>query len=44
VSLSEFAVAAGDALESIDLNSFFTLRGGQGALALDAAVLRHRTD
>ena len=44
VNLSKFAVAAGDTLESIDLNPFVVLPRGQGAAALDAVVLGRRTD
>lgn len=43
VRLSRFAVAAGDALESVELNPFVVLPRGQGALALDA-VLQLRTE
>lgn len=39
VAVSDFAVAAGDSLESIDLNPFVVLPQGQGAAALDAVVL-----
>lgn len=39
VRLSELAAAAGDTLESIDVNPFTVLPAGQGALALDAVVL-----
>lgn len=39
VRLSRFALAAGDVLESAELNPFAVLPRGQGALALDAVVL-----
>lgn len=38
VRLSHFALAAGDALESVELNPFAVLPRGQGALALDAVL------
>jgi hypothetical protein len=37
VALSRLAVAAGDTLDSIDINPFVVLR--QGAVALDAVVM-----
>ncbi|WP_019938804.1 acetate--CoA ligase family protein [Bordetella sp. FB-8] len=43
VRLSHFAIAAGDALESVELNPFAVLPRGQGALALDA-FLQFRAD
>lgn len=39
VQLSQLAMAAGDSLESIDVNPFAVLPRGQGALALDAVVI-----
>lgn len=39
VQLSRFALAAGDSLQSVDLNPFVVLPQGQGALALDAVVV-----
>ncbi|SAI69617.1 Acetyl-CoA synthetase [Bordetella ansorpii] len=39
VRLSRFALAAGDSLESVELNPFVVLPAGQGALALDAVLL-----
>jgi len=39
VRISQFALAAGDALESVELNPFAVLPEGQGALALDAVLL-----
>jgi acyl-CoA synthetase (NDP forming) len=42
VRLSEWAVAAGDTLESVDVNPFAVLPQGQGALALDAVVIGRR--
>lgn len=39
VNLSRFALAAGDSLESVDLNPFVVRPRGQGALALDAVVI-----
>jgi acyl-CoA synthetase (NDP forming) len=39
VRLSAFALAAGDTLESVELNPFVVLPEGQGALALDAVLL-----
>lgn len=39
VQLSRFAVAAGETLESVDLNPFVVLPRGQGARALDAVVV-----
>lgn len=42
VQLSEFAIAAGDALESVDVNPFAVLPQGEGALALDAVVVGRR--
>jgi len=38
VGLSDFAMAAGDTLESVDVNPFVVLAEGQGAMALDAVV------
>ena len=38
VQLSRFALAAGDRLESVELNPFVVLPQGQGALALDAVL------
>jgi succinyl-CoA synthetase beta subunit len=43
VRLSEFALAAGDALESVELNPFVVLPQGGGALALDAVLLANAT-
>jgi len=39
VQLSQFADAAGDTIESIDLNPFVVLPQGRGAVALDAVVV-----
>lgn len=39
VQLSDFALAAGDTLESVDLNPFVVLPQSQGARALDAVVV-----
>lgn len=39
VRLSEFALAAGDTLESVELNPFVVLPEGAGALALDALLV-----
>lgn len=39
VRMSQFASAAGAALESVELNPFVVLPTGQGALALDAVLL-----
>jgi acyl-CoA synthetase (NDP forming) len=39
VRLSRFALAAGDTLDSVELNPFVVLPQGQGALALDAVLL-----
>ena len=36
--LSAFAVAAGDRLQSIDLNPVFAMPEGQGAFAADAVI------
>ncbi len=44
VRLSQFAVAAGDSLESVDVNPFAVLPRGQGAVALDAVVVGRGTD
>lgn len=38
VGLSDFAMAAGDTLESVDVNPFVVLPEGGGAMALDAVV------
>jgi acyl-CoA synthetase (NDP forming) len=38
-ALSRFAAAAGDQLESVDLNPFVVLPKGQGAVALDAVLI-----
>ncbi|MBV8776382.1 MAG: acetate--CoA ligase family protein, partial [Alphaproteobacteria bacterium] len=38
VALSQFAAAAGDKLDSIDLNPFVVLPKGKGAIALDAVL------
>lgn len=38
VGLSDFAMAAGDTLESVDVNPFVVLPEGRGAMALDAVV------
>jgi acyl-CoA synthetase (NDP forming) len=38
VALSQFAAAAGDKLDSIDLNPFVVLPKGRGAVALDAVL------
>jgi acyl-CoA synthetase (NDP forming) len=43
VRLSGFALAAGDALESVELNPFVVLPQGGGALALDAVLLGNAT-
>jgi acyl-CoA synthetase (NDP forming) len=42
VKLSDFALAAGDSLESVDLNPFAVLPRGQGAMALDAVIVGRR--
>ncbi len=39
VRISQFALLAGDKLDSVELNPFMVLPEGQGALALDAVVL-----
>src|SRR5690606_14143483 len=39
VRLSDFAMAAGDSLESVDVNPFAVLPRGKGAVALDAVVV-----
>jgi acyl-CoA synthetase (NDP forming) len=39
VTLSQFAATHADAIESIDINPFLVLSEGEGALALDAAVI-----
>ena len=39
VRLSDFALAAGDTLESVDLNPFVVRPRGEGAVALDAVVI-----
>ena len=39
VRVSEFAVAAGDSLESLDINPVLVRPEGQGAVALDALVI-----
>jgi acyl-CoA synthetase (NDP forming) len=39
VRLSHFALAAGDVLDSVELNPFVVLPKGQGAVALDAVLL-----
>jgi acyl-CoA synthetase (NDP forming) len=39
VRLSRFALAAGDGLESVELNPFLVLPQGHGAVALDAVLL-----
>ncbi|MFC7516723.1 acetate--CoA ligase family protein [Herbaspirillum sp. GCM10030257] len=39
VGLSDLAIAAGDTLESIDVNPFVVLPAGQGGTALDAVVI-----
>ncbi|WP_427184649.1 acetate--CoA ligase family protein [Bordetella bronchialis] len=44
VRLSAFALAAGDTLESVELNPFVVLPQGQGAQALDAVLLTAPTD
>jgi hypothetical protein len=36
--LSAFAVAAGDRLQSIDLNPVFAMPDGEGAFAADAVI------
>lgn len=43
VRLSDLAMAAGDSLESIDINPFVVLPRGEGAMALDAVVLGRPT-
>lgn len=43
VRLSQFALAAGDTLESAEMNPFVVLPRGRGALALDAVVLARET-
>ncbi len=39
VALSRYAAAAGDKLESIDINPFVALPKGKGAMALDAVLV-----
>jgi acetate---CoA ligase (ADP-forming) len=39
VRVSEFAVAAGDSLESLDINPVLVRPEGRGAVALDALVI-----
>jgi acyl-CoA synthetase (NDP forming) len=39
VALSRFAAAAGDSLESVDINPFVALPRGKGAMALDAVLI-----
>jgi acetate---CoA ligase (ADP-forming) len=39
VALSRFAAAAGDKLESIDINPFVAMPRGKGAMALDAVLV-----
>jgi acyl-CoA synthetase (NDP forming) len=39
VSLSDFAVAAGDSLEAVEVNPFAVLPQGQGGAALDAVLV-----
>lgn len=39
VALSRFAAAAGDKLESIDINPFVAMPKGKGAMALDAVLV-----
>jgi acyl-CoA synthetase (NDP forming) len=41
VSLSDFGMALGDRLESVDVNPLLVLPDGEGALALDALVVLH---
>ena len=36
--LSAFAVAAGETLQSIDLNPVFAMPDGEGAFAVDAVI------
>ncbi|CAM3732775.1 acetate--CoA ligase family protein [Bordetella tumulicola] len=43
VRLSQFAVAAGDALDSVELNPLMVLPRGQGVCALDAVLLTGAT-
>ncbi len=40
VALSHFAASHGAAIESLDINPFLVLPDGQGALGLDAAIVR----
>ena len=40
VTLSQFAVTHADAVESIDINPFLLRPKGQGAVALDALIIR----
>jgi acyl-CoA synthetase (NDP forming) len=42
VALSEFAAAHADDIESVDINPFAVLPEGQGAVALDALIVRRR--
>ncbi|WP_372661774.1 acetate--CoA ligase family protein, partial [Hydrogenophaga sp.] len=44
VRISEFAMAAGNSLEAIDLNPFCVLPEGQGVAALDAVILGRETE
>ncbi len=41
VRISQFSLAVGTALESVELNPFVVLQKGQGALALDAVLRTH---
>lgn len=44
VRVSEFAVAAGDSLESLDINPVLVRPDGQGAVALDALIIGREDD
>jgi acyl-CoA synthetase (NDP forming) len=44
VGLSNFAMATGDTLESVDVNPFVVMPEGQGAMALDAVVIGRRLE
>ncbi len=44
VRVSEFAVAAGDSLESLDINPVLVRPEGRGAVALDALVIGRASD
>jgi acyl-CoA synthetase (NDP forming) len=43
MTLSQFAAAHADTVESIDINPFLVLAEGEGALALDGAMIRRQS-